>query len=139
MSGGSFHLLRPFTDWPTGKSVSAAERWIATMDAADEFSTWTVRRPARAAELDGGSVYFVQARHTVFRMPFLRVARDGDMFAIVMAAHLIRVECKMVGFLRGWRYLDRTDAPADIAPRVNTDADAMPPEMYTDLRDAGLV
>ena len=137
--GPLLHLLRPFTGWPTGNSPAAAERWIETMPEDDEFATWTARCPARAADLAGGSVYFVRARHTVFRMPFLRIEAIGRRFAILMTPRLIRVERKRVGFLRGWRYMAEADAPADAVPRKNGETGPMPAGLYHDLRELGLV
>ncbi len=133
------HLLRPFTEWRTGGSVSAAEQWIASLPDDATFATWTARCPARLPELAGGSVYFVRARHAVFRMPFLRVAPSSRKFAIVMTPRLIRVERRRVGFVRGWRYLNDADAPADLAPREDIGAGDMPPGMFSELREAGLV
>ncbi len=105
------HLLRPFAEWRTGGSVSAAEQWIASLPDDATFATWTARCPARLPELAGG----------------------------VMTPRLIRVERRRVGFVRGWRYLNDADAPADLAPREDIGAGDMPPGMFSELREAGLV
>ncbi len=133
------HLLRPFTGWASGDSVAIAEEWVASIPEYGEFATWTARCPTRLRELAAGSVYFVRARYTVFRMPFLRIEAVGRRFAILMTPRLIRVEAKRVGFLRGWRYLEATEAPTDLAPRKDIDAGGMPHGMWAELKEAGLV
>ena len=139
MRDRQLHLLRPFTQWASGASIDDAVEWVGWMPEDAEFATWTSRCPARLEALDGGSVYFVRARHALFRMPFLRVEPAGRQFAILMATRLIRVERKRVGFVRGWRYLDDADAPADLAPREDGGAEHLPPELHAGLKEAGLV
>lgn len=81
--------------------------------------------PRRAAELAGGSAYFIVKGSTLFRMPFLGLepVRDGfpdvpecyrDHTAIVCAPHIVMVEARTIRFLRGWRYLDGADVPPDL-------------------------
>ena len=139
----NLHLLRGFVQWYDRlagrgeiKTVEEAEAWvnhIADM-GFDRFYTWTTRRVTRAAELKGGSVYFVRQGRTLFRMPFVRVEDDGDGFAICMRPELIRVEEKRVGMVRGWRYLLGQDAPPDIRPAEDGQAAELPSE----LRELGL-
>ncbi|MDE0718103.1 MAG: DUF1489 family protein [Rhodospirillaceae bacterium] len=141
------HLLRGFVQWhdrrPGGgemKTVDEAEGWVRYIagQGFDEFSTWTTRRVTRAAELEGGSVFFVRSGVVLFRMPFLRVeAIAGDSeWAVVMRPALIRVEQRRVGMVRGWRYLKDADAPPDL-PAAAEAGDA-PPEMAAELRELGL-
>ena len=113
----SLHLLRPFTQWRSGRSIDAAEKYVERVREAgfERFYTWTSRRIAREDELAGGSVYFVHKGYTVFRMPFIEVERDETtLWGIAMEPKLIRVEPAHVGWLRGWRYLEADKAPADI-------------------------
>ena len=119
---GPLHLLRPFTEWSSGETVDAAERWIASLPPDGEFATWTRRPPAHLGRLEGGSVYFCRRGETLFRMPFIRLTRHmfAHRFAILMETRLIRVERAHVGRVRGWRYLADADAPADLA--TNDDA-----------------
>ena len=138
------HLLRGFVQWNdrrTGKDIKTvddADAWvrhIADM-GFDHFYTWTTRRPARAAELEGGSVYFVKGGFTLFRMPFVEICDDDDGYSISMRPELFRVERHRVGFLRGWRYLEDRSAPADLPERPAPGE--MPEEMASELKELGL-
>lgn len=115
---GPLHLLRPFTQWRIKPhTVDRAERYVRVIrqQGHDRFFTLTSRRPTRRDELlDGGSVYFVGNRRTLFRMPLLGIDRDERGYWIRMRPELIRVERKLVGRVRGWRYLEAADAPADL-------------------------
>ena len=137
------HLLRGFVEWTdrrTGdeiKTVDEAEGWVKYIAGMgfDEFYTWTSRRSTRAAELEGGSVYFVRRGIARFRMPLVRVSPSDGGWAIIMRPELIRVEQKRVGMVRGWRYLKDADAPPDLAPPPDG---APPPTMAAELRELGL-
>ena len=134
MSGPQLHLLRGFVQW-TWRDTNGRRVPIKTVDVAEEyvqhiaslgfdrFYTWTTRRPKRAAELAGGSVFFVggeRRAQTLFRMPFVDIHEEGDGYAICMRPELIRVERLFVGQVRGWRYL--TDASPDL-PKRDVDED----------------
>ena len=135
------HLLRGFTQWTDRRdgapirTVDEARSWVEyiarVMRPTQTFYTWTSRRPVRAPELEGGSVYFVQARETLFRMPFAAIEEEDGGWAICMRPRLIEVERRHVGFLRGWRYLPAANAPPDMPA---ADPEAAP----ADLRAAGL-
>ena len=120
----SLHLLRPFSNWRDGriKTVDEAEKFVDAVRAAgyERFYTWTRRRIAREDELASGSVYFVM-RRTLFRMPFIEVEREEHHYSIAMEPRLIRVEPLYVGFLRGWRYLERDNAPKDLHTSMPAD------------------
>lgn len=141
------HLLRGFVQWDdrrTGepiKTIDEAESWVRYIAECgfNRFYTETTRRVTRAAELEGGSVYFVggpKRNQALFRMPFVEIEESGGGYAICMRPELIRVRQDFVGFVRGWRYLKDADAPPDL-PRVAGDGGA-PPEMARELRELGL-
>ena len=148
MTTPRLHLLRGFVQWmnrDTGKpikTVDAAADWVESIAAMgfDRFYTWTTRRPTRAAELAGGSVFFVggeRRAQALFRMPFVGVdyvGREG--VAICMRPELIRVEPWFVGRVRGWRYLDHHQAPPDLAPRP--DAGDLPEDLALALDELGV-
>lgn len=133
--GPRLHLLRGFVQWTRRdsngrngpiKTVDAAEEWVSHIASLgfDRFYTWTTRRPRRAAELEGGSVFFVggeRRAQALFRMPFVEVEEHDDGFAICMRPELIRVERHFVGRVRGWRYLDAASAPPDLPEREPAD------------------
>lgn len=104
----------------------------------DRFETITTRRVTRAAEMEGGSVYFVRSGTVLFRMPFLEVVDLwGGEWAIVMRPELIRTERKRVGMVRGWRYMANADAPPDL-PRLPLETDELPEHMRKELEELGL-
>lgn len=123
----SLHLLRPFSNWRDGrvKTVQEAEAFVNAVREAGykRFYTWIRRRVAREADLAGGSVYFVK-RNTLFRMPFIEIECEEGFYSIAMEPRIVRVEPLYVGFLRGWRYLDGSDAPADVAATPTAEPEA---------------
>ena len=148
------HLLRGIPPHIDGRPVDFAafkrlvDRWSKEPDTV--FGSWTRNRPRREPELEGGSVYFVHKRKTVFRMPFLGIepVRDfapdaGPRFinqvAICCAPEIVMVERYPVRFLRGWRYLRGVDAPPDLPAESGNDARNMPPNMRRELEEAGLL
>lgn len=146
----ALHLLRPFSGWQRRdangrrfaiETVDGAEEWVAHIAGLgfDCFTTWTARAPARADELEGGSVYFCRARRTLFRMPWAGLEYDDrhHVWAILMRPEIVRVEAKRVGIVCGWRYLEGRNAPAD-RPRPATAVDGLPRHVARELRETGL-
>ena len=141
----TLHLLRGFVQWHDRRgfgeitTVDDAEAWVRYIarHGFEEFSTITMRRPARAEELEGGSVYFVRRGATLFRMPFIGLEDYGGAWAILMRPELIRVERKRVGMVRGWRYMADADAPPDL-PRMPLGSDDLPEHMRDELKELGL-
>ena len=89
--------------------------------------------PRRAAELAGGSAYFIVKGSTLFRMPFLGLepVRDGfpdvpecyrDHTAIVCAPHIVMVEARTIRFLRGHGVTSTapTSRPTSMCPPIST-------------------
>jgi len=142
------HLLRGFVQWDDRragggpiKTIDEAEAWVRHIAELgfDRFYTETTRHVTRAAELQGGSVYFVggpKRNQALFRMPFVEIEGEAGDWAICMRPELIRVRQDFVGKVRGWRYLKHADAPPDL-PRVAGAGDA-PPEMAAELKELGL-
>ena len=155
MTARPLHLLRGMppaingcpVDFPTFRRL--VRKWEHERAV---FGSWTRRAPRRAAELVGGSVYFVVKGETLFRMPFLGLepVRDGfpnapahycEHTAIVCAPRVAMVEAHKVRYLRGWRYLTDADAPPDLSQPdlAGTLDDAPPPPtMARELRELGL-
>ena len=142
---GPLHLLRPFFGWVDTlqgrrpvQSVREAEdmiKWGRDL-GYKEFQTTTRRRLARASELKGGSVYFCRSGFALFRMPFIRIVSEPPDHHITMEPLLIRVEPKRFGMVRGWRYLEDRNKPAD---EPAPDDDGPPPEVLRELQELGLV
>lgn len=148
----SLHLLRGVPPNINGEPVDLeAFKRLVRQWASQEgtvFGSWTRNAPRRVGELEGGSVYFVHKRKTVFRMPFLGLERVRDFqpdaepkyldhVAICCAPALALVEPWPVRFLRGWRYLKGEDAPPDLPARLKGD-DELPPAMERELKELGL-
>ncbi len=128
MVAGRLHLLRRRPATTDGKRMDFRQfreqcaGWEA--ESGMRFGNWTRRRPRRVGELAGGSVYFVENREIRFRMELEGVVRVREMFpaagerfldwwALCCRPRMIRVVQREVGWLRGWRYLEGADAPAD--------------------------
>ena len=125
----SLHLLRNLPPKMNGQPTDPetflrlVRRWGRHESGAAGF--WTRRRPRRAAELAGGSVYFVVRGLTMFRMPWAGIERVRDFapdatpewldaWAIVCRPQAVLVRSQRIYRLQGWRYLDANDAPADL-------------------------
>lgn len=138
----TLHLLRPFVEWPvTEMTVDGARAYVKGMldERGDyDFGTWTSRAPKRVDEMAGGSVFFVQSRRALFRMPFRRLhpTRGGGVW-ILLAPKVVRVEQHAVGMVRGWRYLKDADAPPDL-PAPPAPGGDLPPHVESELRELGL-
>ena len=77
-------------------------------------------------ELKGGSVYFVHKGTTLFRRNLYGIENVRDFkpdveekyinhVAFVCYPQIIKVKPMTVKFLRGWRYLEAKNAPADLS------------------------
>ena len=134
----SLHLLRPFARWQMPEmTLEGAQEFVTDIDeGGGQFVTPTRRRPRRVDELKGGSVFFIQKRHTLFRMPYLAVTerRLPGWWWIWMEPKVIPVEKRFVGHVRGWRYLKGADAPMDLVLPDDLDDD----EMEAKLRELGV-
>jgi hypothetical protein len=111
------------------------------VDNVDELSEWQVKRakerakkgkspnpyhdtrmfPKRSAEmLDGGSLYWVVKHFTIVRQRIigLEEVKDKDgkpMCRIHLDPELVRTQPRKKRPFQGWRYLEPSDAPADLS------------------------
>lgn len=99
--------------------------------------------PKRERELlDGGSLYWVikgviRARQKILRLEEA-IGQDGiRRCAIVMNPELVETRPAPRRAFQGWRYLNASDAPADV-PEVRANDDELPPELSAALSDIGL-
>ncbi len=144
MTERPLHLLRPLTGWRwqfgprKGEEITDVEDALAWVDMIRKrgfglFYTTTRRRPKRIIEAGSeryGSCFFCKSGVTMFRMPISGFDTDELETDIVMKPTAFRVRRKRVGLVRGWRYLEDADAPADDT-RGDTDMPGdMPPEFY---------
>ena len=91
--------------------------------------------PKRAAELVGGSIFWIIKHRLVARQPIVSLAMVttewGTKCRIGFAGPPIPVAAVPKRAHQGWRYLDAADAPPDLGP---VDGDALPVGMVRDLQ-----
>lgn len=101
-------------------------------------------QPKRADEiLDGGSLYWVIKRYIQVRQRIIGFEKietpDGIKCKIMMDPKLILTQSQPRRPHQGWRYLNATDAPEDIANKLSVNHMEMPDKMASDLRELGLI
>jgi hypothetical protein len=118
-------------------SLSVLEERLASRGS--EARLTTRYRPKRADEIVGGSLYWIIAHRIVARSPILRFDdAEGGKTDIVIAAQAITVLARPRRAHQGWRYLEDSDAPLDLAD-AGDGAATMPPELRDSLSALGLV
>ncbi|WP_048646413.1 DUF1489 family protein [Nitratireductor soli] len=132
------------------ESVEHLEEWIgrrlrekeARGEPPEHFHT-TRMVPKRVEDLTGeGSLYWVikgivQCRQ---RLLEIRPFRDGEGISrchLVLEPKVVRTEFQPRRPFQGWRYLERKDAPADMAS--GSESARMPPELRRELTELGLL
>jgi hypothetical protein len=95
-------------------------------------------RPKRAAELVGGSLYWIVKHRLVARQEILRFEdREDGRIDIVCTAELVTVSPMPRRAHQGWRYLEEADAPS--ADSDGTGVGALPAQLYGRLAALALV
>lgn len=98
----------------------------------------TRNRPKRAAEMIGGSLFWIFKHQLVARSEILGFEEDeGGRTAILISTDLIDVVPTPRRAHQGWRYLEAKDAPADLANGDN--GDVLPANVAAELAKLGLV
>jgi hypothetical protein len=101
--------------------------------------------PRRADEITaGGSLYWVMAGTITVRQRITDIVRDAwddgsPCAGLVLDEALVPVAPRAMRPFQGWRYLEATDAPPDLAARAREDDVAMPPSMRRELAALGLL
>jgi hypothetical protein len=94
--------------------------------------------PKRAAEMIGGSVFWILKHQLVARSEILGFEEaEGGRTAILISSKLIDVAPTPRRAHQGWRYLEEKDAPADLASGAS--GDVLPADMASELARLGLV
>lgn len=127
--------LQELQDW----QISLAREKAAQGDK-NELIHITRNFPKRAEEiLNGGSIYWVIKGTIIGRNSILDFQRtmygDQPHCKIVYSSELVRVVPKPRRPFQGWRYLEATDAPADLDQEANEMSD----EMLKALDELGLL
>lgn len=118
------------------QSLEEVHGWFRTRGEVARLTTRN--RPKRAAEMIGGSVYWILKHQLVARSEILGFedAPDGRT-EIVIATRLIDVHPRPRRAHQGWRYLEEADCPPDLG--TGEAADLLPATMASELAKLGLV
>ena len=125
-------------------SVAELRDWLEAHAAPDgpwggEARITTRYLPTRAAELAGGSLYWIHAHVICGRSPILGFAgKEDGRHWLRLAPCLIPVAPMPRRAHQGWRYLAAQDAPADLAGGATGEA-ALPPQLAGELARLGLI
>lgn len=112
---------------------------IAARAEDDTATVHTRYRPTRAAELIGGSLYWIIAHRLVARQAILGFEEaEGGRCLIRVEARLIPVRARPKRAHQGWRYLKAEDAPADFG-MDDADLADMPKAMADELSALSLI
>lgn len=123
------------------ESADTLRAWLEAQTATPEGEARLTTRylPKRAAEMAGGSLYWIHAHVLVGRSPLLGFAQKPD------GKHWIRLEPRLIAVHpqarrahQGWRYLADADAPADLADG-DIAGEALPGRLVSELAKLGLV
>ena len=120
------------------RDFEALQARIAARAVAGEVRIATRMRPKRAAELIGGSLYWIVKHRLVAALEILRFDdRDDGRIDIVCSAELRSVPPLPRRAHQGWRYLEDCDAPKGTDD--GTGVGALPPKLYGRLAALALV
>jgi hypothetical protein len=96
--------------------------------------------PKRHEEIAGkGSLYWIIKHQLVARSPILRFGEaEGGRISIHIDPELVLVVARPKRAHQGWRYLEATDAPADLIAGASGVAD-LPPALIGKLAELALI
>jgi len=119
------------------ESPESLRAWLEGHGTEGEARLTTRYLPKRAAEMTGGSLYWILGGVLVGRSPLLGFAPrpDGKVW-IRLEPRLIAVEARPRRAHQGWRYLEQADAPPDAG---EGGGDALPPGLASELARLGLL
>ena len=104
----------------------------------------TRNKPKRSKEIiNSGSLYWVIRRQIRVRQKIIRIddiedAEGRKKCCLVLDPDLIKTEHRAYRPFQGWRYLEQSDAPADLSNNQKAGSE-MPSEMEKELRGLGLL
>jgi hypothetical protein len=108
--------------------------------AAHQPSFLTTRYlPKRAAEIEGGSLFWIVKHKLIGRSPITGFGEaEGGRVAIYLEPRLILIQARPKRAHQGWRYLEGADAPPDLGDASEGVAE-MPPALVGELAAMGLI
>ena len=104
----------------------------------------TRNKPKRSKEIiNSGSLYWVIRRQIRVRQKIIRIddiedAEGRKKCCLVLDPDLIKTEHRAYRPFQGWRYLEQSDAPADLSNKQKAGSE-MPSEMEEELSGLGLL
>src|SRR4051794_21966839 len=111
---------------------------IAGRAADGEVRVPTRMRPKRAADLIGGSLYWIVKHRLIACQEILRLEdREDGRIDIVCSAELVTVAPMPRRAHQGWRYLEEEDAPS--GGDDGSGLGSLPPRLYGRLAALALV
>jgi len=120
------------------RDLEALQQRIARRCADRELRVATRMRPKRAAELIGGSLFWIVKHRLIACQEILRFEdREDGRIDIVCSAELVTVSPTPRRAHQGWRYLEQADAPA--SGDDGTGLAELPPRLYGKLAALALV
>jgi hypothetical protein len=120
------------------RDLEALQRRMAGRAAAGEVRVVTRMRPKRAAELIGGSLYWIVKHRLIACQEILRLEdRTDGRIDIVCSAELVTVSPLPRRAHQGWRYLEQADAPS--GEDDGSGLGALPPQLYGRLAELALL
>ena len=120
------------------RDLEMLQRRIAGRAHGGEVRVATRMRPKRAAELVGGSLYWIVTHRLIACQEILRFEdREDGRIDIVCSAELVTVAPRPRRAHQGWRYLEAADAPT--SDDDGSGLGALPPPLYGKLAALALV
>jgi len=121
------------------RDLEMLQHRIAARSISGELRVATRMRPKRAAELIGGSLYWIVKHRLIACQQILRFEdREDGRIDIVCAAELLTVPPRPRRAHQGWRYLEDADAPR-AGEEDASGVSELPPQLYGRLAALALV
>lgn len=112
---------------------------IASRAICGELRVATRMRPKRAAEVIGGSLYWIVKHRLIACQQILRFEdREDGRIDIVCSAEVLTVPPRPRRAHQGWRYLEDSDAPR-AGDEDSSGVTELPPQLYGRLAALALV
>lgn len=137
------HLIKLAVGVPSLEAFEA--RMAARRQAGEGMAIRTRSLPKRAEQVIAtGSLYWVVTGLVAIRQRVLAIEEDtyadGSRCArIDLDLDAVRVAPQRMRPFQGWRYLEAAKAPADLANLTVSGLEALPPEVFSKLRELCLV
>lgn len=121
------------------RDLEMLQQRIAARASGGELRVATRMRPKRAAELIGGSLYWIVKHQLVACQQILRFDdRQDGRIDIVCSGELVSIPPRPRRAHQGWRYLEDANAP-HVGDEDASGVTELPPQLYGRLAALALV